>query len=72
MDRFSQVALFEHDGTLVCMFFAFRQQIAAWMPDGTCYGPVELLGRPATPGAAETIGEALHAAWERGVRRALA
>ncbi len=72
VDRFSQVALFEHDGTLVCMFFAFRQQIAAWMPDGTCYGPVELLGRPATPGAAETIGEALHAAWERGVRRALA
>jgi hypothetical protein len=70
VDRFSQVALFEHDGTLVCMFFAFRQQIAAWMPDGTCCGPADLLGRPATPGAAEAIGRALLTAWERSTRRA--
>jgi hypothetical protein len=69
VDRFSQVALFEPDGTLVCMFFAFRQQIAAWMPDGTCCGPAALLGRPATPGAEETIGRALLAAWERGAGR---
>jgi hypothetical protein len=59
VDRFSEVALFTPDGTLVCMFFAFRQQVAAWMPDGTCLGPATLLGRPATPGAAEKIGRAL-------------
>jgi hypothetical protein len=59
VDRFSQVALFTADGTLVCMVFAFRQQVAAWMPDGTCLGPATLLGRRATPGAAEKIGRAL-------------
>jgi hypothetical protein len=59
VDRFSQVALFTPGGTLVCMLFAFRQQIAAWMPDGTGLGPATLLGRPATPGAAEKIGHAL-------------
>jgi hypothetical protein len=68
VDRFSQVALFEPDGTLVCMFFAFRQHVAAWMPDGTCFGAVALLGRPATPGAAETIGKALRDACERVAR----
>jgi hypothetical protein len=64
VDRFGQVALFGHGGALVCMVFTFRQEIAAWMPDGTCLGPVELLGRPSTPGAAERIGRALSAAWD--------
>jgi hypothetical protein len=59
VDRFGEAALFRPDGGLVCMFFAFRQQIAAWMPDGTCWGPVTLLGRPASPEAAEKIGRAL-------------
>jgi hypothetical protein len=66
LDRFGEVALFEHSGELVCMFFAFRLQIAAWMPDGTCYGPPSLLDRPVTPGALDKIGAALCAAWERG------
>jgi hypothetical protein len=59
VDRFSQVACFTPDGSLVCMFFAFRQQIAAWMPDGTRYGPGTLPGRPASPAAAEKIARAL-------------
>jgi hypothetical protein len=67
VDRFGEVALFEPTGELVCMFFAFRQ-LAVWMPDGTCYGPTSLLGRPATPGALERIGAALRAASERGER----
>jgi hypothetical protein len=68
VDRFSQVALFTPDGTLVCIFFAFRQQISAWMPDGTCLGPATLLGRPATPGAADNIGRALCEACRTGRR----
>ncbi len=68
VDRFGEVALFERTGELVCMFFAFRQQLAVWMPDGTCHGPSSLLGRPATPDALDKIGSALRAAWERGER----
>jgi hypothetical protein len=68
VSRFGEVALFERSGELVCMFFAFRQQIAVWMPDGTCYGPMALLGRPATPNALDKIGAALKAASQRGER----
>jgi hypothetical protein len=67
VDRFGEVALFEPTGELVCVFFAFRQ-LAVWMPEGTCYGPTSLLGRPATPGALEKIGAALRAASARGER----
>jgi hypothetical protein len=70
VDRYSQVALFDHTGTLVCMVFAFRQQLAAWLPDGTCFGPESLLGRQPTPGAAEKIGQALAEASEKGERLA--
>lgn len=68
VDRFGEVALFEVSGDLVCMFFAFRQQIAVWMPDGTCHGPMSLLGRSPTPDALEKIGAALREAWQRGER----
>jgi hypothetical protein len=66
VDAFGQVFLFERSGYLVCAFFAYRLALAAWMPDGTCLGPTTLLGRSETPGAAEKIGQALQAAWERG------
>jgi hypothetical protein len=59
VDRFGQVALLNREGELVCMFFAFRHNLAAWMPDGTCSGPRALLGRSPTPGAEEKIGAAL-------------
>jgi hypothetical protein len=65
VDAYGQVALFEPGGRLVCMFFAFRGQFAAWMPDGTCFGSEALLGTTATPGAAERIGRALLDAWNR-------
>ena len=71
VDRLGEVAVFEPTGELVCMFFAFRQQIAVWMPDGTCDGPMSLLGRAATPNAREKIGAALRAASERGERTAI-
>jgi hypothetical protein len=63
---FGEVFLFESTGELVCGFFAFRHQLAAWMLDGTCWGPENLLGRPETPNAMRRIGQALFEAWQRG------
>ena len=59
VDRIGEVAMFGWSGELVCMFFFFRQQVAAWMPDGTRLGPVALTGGPETPRAADRIGRAL-------------
>jgi hypothetical protein len=66
VDIYGQVAILDRRGDLVCMFFVYRGQIGAWMPDGTCYGPRGLLGVPETPGALEKIGVALRTASERG------
>jgi hypothetical protein len=66
VDCYGEVFLFEHTGDLVCTFFAFRQQMAAWMPDGACLGAEALLGRPPTPEAGRQMGLALCLAWERG------
>lgn len=63
---FGEVFVFEQTGDLVCGFFAFRQSLAAWMPDGTCAGPEALLGQKPWPDAGRRIGRALKAAWERG------
>jgi hypothetical protein len=65
LDRFGQVALFEPDGRLVCMFFVLSRQAAVWLPDGTCLGSAKFLGMEATHGAAEKIGRVLFAATER-------
>jgi hypothetical protein len=59
VDRFGQIALLNRDGALVCMFFAFRRTLVAWMPDGTYFSPAERLGRPPTRDAQERIGAAL-------------
>jgi hypothetical protein len=67
-DRFGQVAILDSQQMPVCMFFAFRGQIAAWMPDGTCHGPASLTGAAPTPGAPERIGRALLEASEKGGR----
>lgn len=66
VDAFGQVAMFENNGTLVCMLFAVRRQAAAWMPDGTRLGLASLTGSPPTPDAAERIAVALQEAWRRG------
>jgi hypothetical protein len=65
-DKYGQVAILDGDQRLVCMFFAFRERIAAWMPDGTCYGPPALTGAPPSPDALAKIGQALRQASERG------
>jgi hypothetical protein len=65
VDVYGQVALCTHGGKLVAMFFAFRGQVAAWLPDGTRFGPAALIGGLATPGAPQRIGAALCEAWAR-------
>ncbi|MEJ7680214.1 MAG: hypothetical protein WKG06_20635 [Segetibacter sp.] len=44
VDRLGQVAISGRSG-VICMFFIFRDQIAAWAPDGTRLGPVSISGR---------------------------
>ena len=54
-DRFGQIAILDLQHQLICMVFAFRDQLAIWMPDGTCHGPASLTGRPPTLNALEKI-----------------
>ena len=65
-DDFGQLLVLDRSsGELVCMFFIFRGEIAAWMPDGTRCGPASLTGGPATPDAERRIGHALFEASRR-------
>jgi hypothetical protein len=68
VDRYGQVFLYTHSGTLLCALFAFQIELALWMPDGTCHGPVNLLGRPSTPRALELIGKTLFDATSKARR----
>jgi hypothetical protein len=63
-DRYGQVALFDSRDKLVCMFFAYREHFAGWMPDGTRLGPHWLTGGWQLPQAAEKFGHALWTASE--------
>lgn len=77
VDVLGQVALFDADDRLVAMFIASRSLVAAWMPDGTRFGPTQgpspLIDGPITRDTAAIIGRALKAASDSatGVRRAL-
>src|SRR5262249_24715110 len=68
IDPSGEVAVFNSGGNLICMFFVFRNQFAAWRPDGTRYGPASLTGGPPTPDALERLARALQEA--SGSRRA--
>jgi hypothetical protein len=68
VDKLGQLAIFDHTGTLVCMFCFSKEQVAAWMPDGTRYGPATLSGGPETPDALTRLGNALQRAMEKGSR----
>jgi hypothetical protein len=62
VDIFGQVAILDQSHNLVVMFYFFREKYAAWMPDGTRYGPASATGGPETPGALKKIGDALRQA----------
>jgi len=59
VDIFGQIAILDQSHRLICMFFVFRDQVAAWLPDGTRHGPVSIIGGPPTPNALGRIGAAL-------------
>ncbi|MBL8792504.1 MAG: hypothetical protein JNM56_01225 [Planctomycetia bacterium] len=59
VDQFGQVAIVNRARELLVMFFVFRDKLAAWLPDGTRYGPASVTGGPATPQALERIGQVL-------------
>jgi hypothetical protein len=59
LDRFGQVAILDAKNRVVCMFFAFRDGLSAWLPDGTCFGPASHTGAPPTPADLEKVGRAL-------------
>jgi hypothetical protein len=59
LDRFGQVAVLDARRQVVAMFMAFRDQIAAWLADGTRLGAAGLTTGPDTPGARERIAAAL-------------
>jgi hypothetical protein len=65
-DRFGQVVILDSRLELVCMFFAFRDRLAGWLPDGTCFGPGALTGQPPAPDALAKFGEALRRASGKG------
>jgi hypothetical protein len=58
VDSFGQVAVLEYTGELVCMFFVFRDQFAAWLPDGTRCGPASVIGGPGYSSSNITISYA--------------
>jgi hypothetical protein len=68
IDKLGQLAVFDAAAELVCMFYFSREQVAAWMPDGTRYGSPALSGGPAAPDALEKLGSALRTASELGRR----
>ena len=62
MDRYNHLAVLEKKGELICLFYVTTDDVAAWLPDGTCLGPRRLIGSEPTPGAAKRIAAVLRAA----------
>jgi hypothetical protein len=69
VDCYGHIALFEPNGALVALFFVFRTYLAAWLPDGTRYGPPPVIGGPCTPDAFLHLGAALRRACDRAEGR---
>ncbi len=59
LDCYGQVAVRETTGRMLGMFMAFRDRIAAWLPDGSRCGTAALGLGPETPGARAKLAAAL-------------
>jgi hypothetical protein len=57
-----EIAVFGPGDALVAMFFVYRGTVAAWLPDGTRYGPAGITGGPTSPDALGKIGSVLRKA----------
>jgi hypothetical protein len=68
-DRFGQVVVLDRRREVVGLFIAYRNRLAGWLPDGTCFGPRPITGRPESPDAFVKFGRALRDAEEAGKER---
>jgi hypothetical protein len=59
IDRYNHFVVFDSSGKLSCIFYVIRDEAAVLLADGTYWGSRRLIGRDASPGAAERIGRAL-------------
>jgi hypothetical protein len=59
LDHFGQVAVFDSDRELLCMFMVHKDRIAAWMPDGTRVGSSTLGLGPETPAGKGRLAQVL-------------
>jgi hypothetical protein len=59
LDDFGEVAILDREEKLVCMFFAFRNQLSGWLPDGTCFGPASASRRRPSSQILAKFGAAL-------------
>jgi hypothetical protein len=60
IDRANHLIVYDpHRSRLVCIFWVRGGRWVVWMPDGTRFGPRDLLGGSSTPGALARVGEAL-------------
>lgn len=59
VDHWGRVWLKRAGGELIGALFARGPRLAAWMPDGTCYGPSSITGKAATRFALNRFAEAL-------------
>jgi len=62
IDRYNHIAVLGRSGELLCLFYVTREEVAAWLPDGTRLGPRRLIGGEPTPGAGERIAAVLRSA----------
>ncbi len=68
IDRYNHFVVFDRDRNVTCLLYVIKDEVAAWLPDGTCWGPRRLIGREPDPRAAELFAAALRAA-ERAPER---
>jgi hypothetical protein len=62
IDRYNHLVVLDRSGNLICMLYVNRDEVAAWLPDGTCWGSRRLTGREQADAAAERIAAVLCAA----------
>jgi hypothetical protein len=61
IDRYNHIAVMQRNGELACMFYVNGNDVAAWLPDGTCWGSRRLIGGASAPAVAERFAAVLEA-----------
>ena len=64
IDRYNHIAVLTKSGALTCMFYVNGNDVAAWLPDGTCWGSRRLIGGEPSAAAAERIAAVLQSTFD--------